>query len=119
MAYLDTVVDLVDRMKQALDVEIGAHVPKTRPKEYIRVWREGGARQNKLIDRVGIGIYCWSDTEYHTMKLAEKIADFMQTLKFSEGYDSVEQEIMHTDADPDVREPRWYLSYTLHTHKQL
>ena len=117
MAYLEVEVDLIKRLQEALQVETGVHMPEKRPKEFIRVWREGGARENHVIDRVGIGIYCWSDTEYHCMQLANKVADYMQTLTFRDGYDTVEQETMMTDADPDKREPRWYLSYTLKTHK--
>ena len=44
MAYLEVEVDLIKRLQEALQVETGVHMPEKGPKEFIRVWREGGAR---------------------------------------------------------------------------
>lgn len=108
----DVVNDLVNLLGSALDV----HVATDRPVDVdtcVTLNRQGGSYQNTLIDKAGIGIYCWAATEYEASSLARKVADVLSHLKFSDGYCSVEMESMRSDPDPDLRTPRWYLSYTI------
>lgn len=111
--------DLRKRLADAFSpVEVKVNVPENRPEKLITVTREGGYRVNKLQDSPGIGIYCYAPTEQQAWELADKVADFMESLSFADGYELVAQETMYSDPDPYVKnQPRWYLSYTITTHK--
>lgn len=110
--------DLRKRLADALaPIEVRVNVPEDRPETLVTVTREGGARLNVLQDSPGIGIYCYAPTEQKAWELADKVADFMQELQFADGYELIVQETMYSDPDPYTRTPRWYLSYTITTHK--
>ena len=111
---LNVVGDVRRRLAAALgSVEVRVRVPRDRPDELVTVTREGGARRNALLDRAGIGIYCWAASEQRAWELAEAVSDAMLSLGFADGYALVEQEAMYSDPDPDARAPRWYLSSTV------
>lgn len=115
---LNVMGDLRERLEEFLvSVPVNVSVPKDRPSYLVTVTREGGRRLNALQDRSGIGLYCFAPTEQEAWELANKVANFFETLKFSNGYERVRQEAMFSAADPDTREPRWYLSYTITTHE--
>ena len=110
--------DLRRRLASAFpDAVVKRFVPEEIPALLITVNREGGRRQNKLIDSPGIGIYVWGESELETSEMADEVADFMASLAFSEGYASVVQEAMYSSPDPDTKRSRWYLSYTIQTYK--
>lgn len=110
--------DLRARLATAFpDADVKRYVPEKIPEILITVEREGGRRKNRLIDSPGIGIYVWGKTELETSILADKVADFMSSLAFSEGYATVDMEVMYSSPDPDTKRPRWYLSYTIQTYK--
>lgn len=116
---LNVMGDLRERLQKALSVSVHVKVPKDRKPPLVTVTREGGHRLNSLQDRPGVGIYCYGNSEDEAWKLADKVADFMESLPFSDGYELIEQEAMYSDPDPDTREPRWYLSYTITTHNPI
>lgn len=109
--------DLRTRIQADTGTKCYVNVPASRPETFVTVTREGGARENRLIDRPGVGIYCYAPTEAKAWALAESVADLMETLPFADGYATVEQEAMYSDPDPDTRDPRWYLSYTIRTYE--
>ena len=111
----DIVSDLIARLGNSLDVPVSTD-KHSQVKKCVTLNREGGRYENALLDRAGIGIYCWAETEYEASELAWQVADAFKRLKFSDGYDLVEMESMRSDADPDLRTPRWYLSYTITNH---
>lgn len=110
---LNVVGDLRARLEAALGVEVRANVPADRPEELVTVAREGGRRENALLDRAGVGVYCWAASEQRAWELAEAVCDAMAALPFPGGYADVEQTAMYSDPDPDSRSPRWYLGYTV------
>lgn len=115
---LDIQTDLRRRLAQAFpESTVKRFVPETIPSRLITVHREGGRRQNALVDSPGVGIYVWASTELETAQMADEISDFMASLAFSEGYATVSQETMYSSPDPDTDHPRWYLSYTIQTYK--
>lgn len=115
---LDIQTDLRRRLAQAFpEIEVKRFTPEKIPETLITLEREGGRRENGLIDRPGVGIYVWSTSELETSRLADEVADFMASLAFSEGYASVSQEAQYSSPDPDTERPRWYLSYTIQTYK--
>lgn len=114
---LEAQSDLRRRLAAAFPgTEVRTRVPNPRPDELITVWREGGRRLNRLQDQPGICVYCWAGSEARAASMAQAVADFMQGLRFSDGYEAVEMESMYSDPDPDSETPRWYLSYTLIVH---
>lgn len=108
----DVVSDLIARLGSELDVPVSTDKP-AGVDACVTINRQGGSYQNALLDKAGIGIYCWAASEYEASFLARKVADILGHLKFSDGYPCVEMESMRSDPDPDLRTPRWYLSYTI------
>nr|DAE60782.1 MAG TPA: tail completion protein [Caudoviricetes sp.] len=108
----DVVSDLIDRLGLILDVPVATDRP-VGVDTCVTLNRQGGRYQNALLDKAGIGIYCWATSEYEASSLAREVADIVGRLNFSDGYASVEMESMRSDPDPDLRTPRWYLSYTI------
>lgn len=119
MEHLDVVADLVARLPCPCGCPVAAARPKAAPPELVTVSREGGRWLDGLRDRAGVGLYCWAPTEHRAAALAARAAGAMARLRFADGYDSVEMESMRSDPDPDTRGPRWYLSYTIVTHKPM
>ncbi len=112
--HLNVQADVRARLASALaPVEVRITVRDPRPEEIVTVSREGGRRENGLIDRAGIGIYCRAATEERACELAYEVAAAMEGMPFSGGYARVEMDSMESDPDPDTGEPRWYLSYTV------
>lgn len=113
--------DLRLRIEKAMpDVAVRVSIPKppdVMPASLITVRREGGHIVNSLIDAPGIGIYCYGNSESEAYKLAERVAEFMQTLSFADGYADIVQETMASDPDTELKKYRWYLSYSLKTYK--
>ena len=114
---LNIQTDLRGRLARAFpDAEVKRFTPERIPDRLITIQREGGRRQNDLVDGPGVGIYVWAPSELEASEMADEVADLMASLAFSEGYEVVEQEAMYSAPDPDTDHPRWYLSYTLRTH---
>lgn len=115
---LDIQTSLRERLARAFpDAVVKRFVPEKMPEFLITLHREGGRRQNALVDAPGIGIEVWGPTELDTSSLANDVADLMSTLEFSEGFATVTQEAMYSSPDPDTDHPRWYLSYTIQTYE--
>lgn len=118
MEALNVQADLRARLEEALaPVEVRASVPADRPQRLVTVTREGGGRDNALIDSPGIGIYCWAPTEAEAAELSERAAEVIESLPFLAGYARVEKESQRSDPDTESRSPRWYLSYSMKTFK--
>lgn len=115
---LDIQTDLVSRLARAFpQAVVKRFVPEKLPELLITVRREGGHRQNGLVDAPGVGIEVWGPSEVDASGTADEVADFLATLEFSEGYASIVQEAMYSSPDPDTDHPRWYLSYTFQTYQ--
>ena len=99
------------------DVEVRVSVPDPRPPTLVVVRREGGRRENALIDRAGVGIDCWAPTEADAYALADRVAGAMDELRFADGWADVSMESMRSDYDVVAKSPRWYLSYTIKAYK--
>lgn len=110
---LDVQADVRRRLEDALGVPAFVRPPAESPAEFVAVQREGGAAENALVDRVGIGVYAWAATEARASALAAEARAAMRSLPFEGGYADVAEESVGTDPDPKTRRPRWYLSYTL------
>lgn len=115
---LNVQADLRKRLADALSpIDVYVNVPSKRPETFVEVRREGGAIQNPLLDRPGVGIYAWAPTEAEACNLAEQVRAAIFALPFTGGYAFVEEDSVRSDPDPDSRTPRWYLSYTLTTYE--
>lgn len=115
---LDIQKDLRERLAAAFpEAHVSIRVPDKVPKTLITLSREGGRRENRLIDKPGVGILCWEESEAKASQLADRVADFMEGLSFSDGYSSVYQEAAYSAPDPITKRPRWRLSYTIKTYQ--
>ncbi|MBQ9058523.1 MAG: hypothetical protein IJ125_05015 [Atopobiaceae bacterium] len=118
MPRLNVQAKVRQALAQALpDIEVRVSVPDPRPKTLVVVRREGGRKLNRLIDRAGVGIFCWAPTELEVSELADKVSDALSSLDFRDGFALVEEEHMESDRDPLTKTPRWYASYTVTTYK--
>lgn len=103
-----------------LGVPVSVAVPSPRPASFVTVRREGGSRQNGLVDRPGVGLEMWAATEAEAASLAAEVGDLMYELGrtgFPDGVADVAEEAMYSDADAETGSPRWYASYTITTYK--
>ncbi|WP_165247477.1 hypothetical protein [Adlercreutzia sp. ZJ141] len=117
MPTLNVQADVRKRLEDALSpVEVRVRAPADCSVPLVVVYREGGARENTLVDRAGIRIYCWAKTEQEAFELADAACDVIDALPFSGGYADVFQESFYSDPDPDSRLPRWTASYTVATY---
>lgn len=114
---LNVQADLRKRLEDALDgVMVRVAVPADRPTQLVVIRRDGGkADPYSMLDRPGVGIECWAETEAKACALAEQVAHVMDRLPFTGGYAHIEQEACYSDYDLTAKSPRWYLSYTLTT----
>lgn len=118
MTRMDVVADLITRIGEAFPaISVANYVEGDHPAPFVTVSRQGGRHQDALLDRAGIGIYCWGRSELETHDLAEDVASVMENLPFSGGYSLVEMVSMRSDPDPLSKSPRWYLSYTITNFK--
>lgn len=124
MARLNVQAEVIAYLKSALDVPVSVFVPTARSRyakngitDFVTVHREGGSRQNRLVDRAGVGIEMWASTESKAAKLAEQVSDLILDLEYRKGFARVEEESLYSDADADSGSPRWYGSYTITTYQ--
>lgn len=94
-------------------VEVRVSVPDPRPPTLVVVRREGGRRENGLVDRAGVGVDVWARTEADASELAMRVSDAMLGLSFADGFARVEEESLRSDYDAFASSPRWYGSYTV------
>ena len=115
---LDIQTDLRKRLCTAFpSITVSVRVPERPPKRFVTISREGGRRENRLIDSPGIGILCWAESEAEASSLANAIADFIDNLSFEDGYADVYQEAAYSAPDPITKKPRWRMSYTIKTYQ--
>lgn len=118
MPRLNVQAEVRRMLESALpDVEVRVSVPDPRPPKLVVVRREGGAMENRLVDRAGVGVDMWAPTEAEAAELAERVSDSMLSLGFADGFALVREEAMRSDPDMVAKSPRWYASYTLWTYK--
>lgn len=116
---LEVQSDVRRRLEDALGVPAFARPPANAPREFVTVEREGGAAENAIVDRAGVGVYAWAGTEAGAAALASRVRSAMRALPFEGGYATVEEEAVSSDPDPKTRSPRWYLSYTLRVFEPI
>lgn len=118
MPRLNVQADLRSYLEEGLPgVPVKVAVPKEFSGELVVVRRDGGGRENALVDSAGVGIQMWADTEAEAAELAERVGDLMQAAPFVRGYARVTEESMRSDYDLYRSRPRWYASYTIKTYK--
>ena len=118
MGRMNVQAEVRKRLEAALGgVAVRTSVPDPRPAELVVVRREGGRRQDALVDAPGIGVDVWARTEARACEIAHAAADAMEALPFADGFASVSEEVVASQYDRLARSPHWYLSYTLKTYE--
>ena len=85
---------IISGLSEALQVNVYADVPKTRPAEFVTVERTGGGRDAYgLIDRPSIAVQSWSETRYKASQLANTVDAAMHSLV---GYDGITSVVTNT-----------------------
>lgn len=114
---LNVVGETRRRLAEALGVPAYVNVPQDRPREFVVVNRGGGAWENGLVDRAGLNVYAYAQTEGAAYELMERACEAMRSLPFEAGYCCASMESMRSDYDLDAREHRWYSSWTIKTYE--
>ncbi len=116
---------LIDYLRSAIpDVAVHARVPDPRPARLVVVRRAGGGRLDALRDRPGVHLLVYGGSEWATSELAGEVADAMWALNRSDaamlaGVSRADEMTVRSDPDTQTQPetPRWFLSYTLTTHR--
>lgn len=117
MQRLNTIAELRKILTESLNVGVYVNAPQDPPTTYVLIRREGGAKENYLVDRVGVGITCYAESEQKAFELADSVSGVMSTIHKHRGFISASEEVLRSDYDLIFKRPRWYGSYTLRTYK--
>lgn len=118
MGRMDVQAEVRRHLEAALGgVAVRTSVPDPRPRELVVVRREGGRRQDALVDSPGIGVDVWAPTEARACEIAHAAADAMAALPFADGFAAVSEEVLASQYDRLARSPHWYASFSLKTFK--
>lgn len=116
---LNVVSALRQALIDALDVPVYVNIPDERPSVFVVINRGGGAWENTLIDRAGINVYAYAETEGAAYELMEHTCEAIRTLPFSDGFCRMEMENIRSDYDLKAKAPRWYSSWTITNYQPL
>lgn len=54
-------------------IAVGSKVPNPRPASYVRVWVNGGAAVNRILERVQVTVDCWGASPVAASTLAQDV----------------------------------------------
>lgn len=118
MPRLNTIAKLRAILIDELKVPVFVSVPLDAPNTYLVIRREGGALENFIVDRVGVGVSAYANSEQEAFELASRASDVMTRLHRHKGFLTVSEQVFRSDYDLVLKKPRWYGSYTIKTYKQ-
>lgn len=72
MKFPDSEALVVQFLKPRLTVKVATKVPKTRPDEFVRVWRTGGAAANRVLDQPMITIQAWGPNAFDLLRICRE-----------------------------------------------
>ena len=114
---LNVIGDMRERLENEVSTLAYVNIPENRPKEFVVVSRGGGAWENDLIDRAGVNIYTYSQTEAGAYELMQRVCECIRALPFTAGYCTATMEEMRSDYDLTAKEYRWYSSWTIKNYE--
>lgn len=90
-------------------VKVATKVPATRPALFVRVYRTGGAAQNRILEEAQITVDAWAATEVDAFNLAagcrEALLNDASQIPLVRG--ATETGGLHLTPDPDTNTPRY------------
>ena len=110
---LNVVGTMRELLEQALELPVYVNVPATRPARFIVINRGGGAWVNRVLDRAGINVYTYGESEADAYELMERTCEVIRALPFKQGFSLMEMENMRSDYDLTTKVHRWYSSWTI------
>lgn len=60
MTFPDIEAMAIAYLTEHIDVDIVTSVPNDRPERFVRLWRNGGASMNRIVDRPQLTVEAWS-----------------------------------------------------------
>lgn len=100
---------------QVAPVAVGAKVPTTRPSQYVRAFRTGGAASNRALEEAQITVDAAAETEAEAWALASACRE-----AFLHRYTlmplvraATEISGLHSTPDPDTNTPRYRFTVAL------
>lgn len=116
MPRLNTIAELRKILEEHLEVGVYVSAPADAPESYVVIRREGGAKENYLVDRVGVGVNCYAQSEQKAFELADRVSEVMSIIHRYKGFISANEQVLRSDYDLVFKHPRWYGSYTIRTY---
>lgn len=55
------------------DTPVVVRVPEDRPREFVRIWRNGGPASSRIVDRPMVTVDVWAETEERAAHLADEL----------------------------------------------
>ncbi|MDF2578438.1 MAG: hypothetical protein K0S49_17 [Microbacterium sp.] len=78
MSFVDAEAMVLAFLTDALDgVPVHTTVPDARPAKFVRMWRNGGAAVNRVVDRPQITVEAWSADSADAAELANHCRDLL------------------------------------------
>lgn len=105
---------VIDHLKGALDVPVGAQTPKGPPESYVVIERTGGGERDGLKAAV-LALRCTAPSVYRASTLCSDAADAMRTLpENAENVFSARVESIYNQTDTRTKEYRYTVVFRVY-----
>ena len=111
--FADVEIIVRDFLALHVEVPVRTRVPVTRPVEFVRVWRTGGAAVNRVLDRPIMTVQAWAASDPRASELAGRCRDVIYGastgMTLVRGVEEVSG--LYYDPDPDLNSPRYTFTF--------
>lgn len=98
-------------------LHVGTKVPRTRPAEFVRVWRTGGASANRVLDQPILTVQAWGSNSHELIRQCrEALMNEYTLLPLVRGVSEVTGP--YYDPDPGSNEDRYSCSLQFQVRAQ-
>lgn len=93
-------------------VGVATKVPNPRPAVFVRVWANGGAAENRILERVQVTVDAWAGSPVEASELAQDIRHAFLNTQINPLVKGVE-EVTRPYYEPDETSDRYRATYAL------
>ncbi|MCC2031829.1 hypothetical protein [Microbacterium allomyrinae] len=113
--FVDVEVLVLDFLTARIDAPVHTTVPAERPARFVRLWRNGGAAANRIVDRPQVTVEAWSTDSADAADLANRCRDLLlgayTPMTLVRGVTEVSGP--YSTPDPDTETPRYRFTVQL------
>ncbi len=93
-------------------LHVGTKVPRSRPAEFVRVWRTGGAAPNRVLDQPTLTIQAWGPNAFEIVRVCrEAVLNDYSLMPLVRGVEELTGP--YFDPDPGSNEDRYSCNFQL------